>query len=398
MTQHQPPHTTGLTGEQTAWVGPPLPGPDEAASLPVLPQARDGESAPGVRHRVMHEACDDWTFLIGAGLVFHRGRLHAAWAQAPARVSENSIHELVRTRTSTDGGRQWQPVTTLAPGRAGRNNSHGAFHIAGDTLWYLAAAYEGIVWGRGLKGPAGIDWVFHNLRTEAFRYDADAERWESRGDVGELYPLQAPLRLPGGGWIMAGVDGYGRAATMTSQQDDIESPWNLSVIPHSLGGIAETNVVRHGESLLAFIRPIPGQPQRIHLARSRDNGMTWSDPRPTALPCATSKIAAATLSTGQHVLLFNYHSPRKVGPVTRERDDPVIAVTAPGEAAFGTIWRLRADHPPEARYPGHSSHHNPQWAYFYPVEYEGHLYVTYHSAKENAILSVIPTSLLEPRK
>jgi hypothetical protein len=390
----QPPHTTDLTCEETAWIGSPLPGPDEVSSLPVLPQAHNGAPAFAVEHRVIHEACDDWTFLIGVGLAFHQGRLHAAWAQAPAHVTENSIHEIVRTRTSTDGGCQWQPVTTLAPGRPGRNNSHGAFHIAGDTLWYFAAAYEGFVWGKGFKGPAGINWVFHNLRTEALSYDSNTDRWESRGDIGELYPLQAPLRLPSGNWIMAGVDGYGRAATMTSQQDDIERPWQMSVIPQSLGGIAETNVVKHGHALLAFIRPIPGQPQRVHLAQSRDGGMTWSAPRPSSLHCATSKIAATTLSTGQHVLLFNYDSPRQVASVTRQRDYPVIAVTAPGEIAFRAIWRLRPDFPPDARYPGHSSHHTPQWAYPYVIEHDGMLLVAYHNAKEDAWLTTIPLTLL----
>ncbi len=392
-TPHAPAPAPGASADSLLWAGPPLPGPDAAHELPVLPQSLPGQAdGRGAFHRVIHEADYAWSFLIGIGLAMHRNRLHAAWAQAPAHTPENTVKEVVRSRTSDDAGQTWRPIRVLAPGRDGRNNSHGVFHVMDGVLWYFAAAYEGFVWGKKLKGPADLNWVFHNLRTEAFRYDPAADAWSSQGDIGELYPLQAPLRLPGGGWLMAGMDGYGRGAVMTSQGDDILKPWRLTPIPKSLGGLAETNVLRHGDELLALLRPIPNQPQRIQLSRSSDAGQTWSDPQPTALPCATSKIAATTLSTGQHVLLFNYHATSQTGEPGRQRDYPVIAVTAPGESAFRALWRIRPDLPLSARFADHSQHHNPQWAYPYPLEHDGTLYVAYHSAKEDACLTTIPIS------
>ncbi len=381
------------------WAGPPLPGPDAVDALAVLPQfvagggdGCAGDGRGGVRHQVIHEADNEWSFLIGIGLAMHANRLHAAWAQAPAHTPENSVKEVVRSRTSTDGGKTWSAPRVLAPGHADRNNSHGAFHVVGDALWYYAATYEGIVWGKGLKGADGLNWVFHNLRTEAFRYDVASDSWHRMGEVGEMYPLQTPLRLPDGGWLMAGMDGYGRGAVMISQGDAVDQPWRTLAIPLTLGGMAEANVLRHGNDLLALLRPMPKQPQRIHLSRSSDSGRTWSDPLPTALPCASSKIAATTLSTGQHVLLFNFLATSQTGEKSRQRDYPVIAVTAPGQAVFRAIWRLRPDLPPAARFSDHSWHHTPQWGYPYPLERDGMLYVAYHSAKEDACLSIIPIS------
>jgi hypothetical protein len=200
--------------------------------------------------------------------------------------------------------------------------------------------------------------------------------------------------MSNGNWLMAGMDGYGRAAVMTSQGDRIDEPWHLTAIPQSLQGFAETNVLRQGDVLMAFIRPIPSQPNRVHVAESFDNGRTWGEVKATDLPAADAKIAAGTLSNGQHYLIFNYHGPRKVGTDTRHRDYPVIAVTAPGQTAFVALWRLRPDLPPEALYADHSTHHSPQWAYPYAVEHNDKLYVIYHSSKENAVLTIIPVSLL----
>lgn len=353
-------------------------------SGPPFPETQDQIQPPDVITNVVLHAPRDgqYTFLHGAAIVHHEGRLYANWANSP--VHENSPDESLQGSSSSDGGLTWTPRQIIARPRDGEPNfSHTAFLPLNGELWTFAARFRGLREEPGLKFP--------DLQVEALVLDEKTDTWQSRGTVGRgMWPYVQPIRLSNGNWITAGQGSFGEPGVMISQGGDV-TKWKTIQIPVAKDmpqGFGETALLRTagGRELLALVRP--GSGTRVAWASvSRDNGETWSETRPTNLPIGLSKMYSGRLSTGQPFVVANFPSWGRT-----DRDTLVVAVGKPGADSLSKLYQLRFG-PTRPVYSGFAK--GAQWSYPYAHEHDGKLYIVYSVNKEECGLSIVPVSALK---
>ncbi len=329
----------------------PLP---RAAELPVL---------EGVRFSVIKPyqfAKDGYRFLHGVALCFHRGKLYASFGHN--RGGENTDTEEARFCVSEDEGRTWRGVETIDPGEGPVGVSHGAFLSHGGRLWAFMGAYTGTMQG---------------IHTRAYLLDEASGAWQAKGTVieGGFWPMQEPIRMDDGNWIMAGISagvysekGTHPAAVAISRGEDF-TKWDLVPIPpvRGLPMWGESTVIVRGRRVTSISRY--GGEARALVAESGDFGRIWTSMAPSNLPMATSKPIAGLLSTGQRYLVCSTSADggKRRAPLT-------LAVSRPGEERFSKVFVIRRADFPEG--PG-ESHGRASLSYPYAVEHEGQLYVGY---------------------
>lgn len=325
---------------------------------------------------------DGYNWLHGVAVCWHDDRLFATFGHN--KGNENTSTEVARGRMSGDGGKSWGPVFTIDDGdTANPAVSHG-----------VLLSYRGQLWA--------FHGAFHDrmkeVHTLAFVFDHSSSTWEPRGIVAEdgFWPLQEPLKMDDGNWIMAGISvggGYGGpddpAAVAISHGDDF-SDWDVVKIPkpENLTMWGESTVIVDGPEVLNIAR----WREPIALAAlSRDYGRTWTEIREANLPMAASKPYAGILFTGQRYLIgtTTADSGNRRSPLT-------IAVSRPGEKVFRKIYRIRdavCDGPGE-------SDPKCRLSYPYAVEHDGKLYVGYSNDgtrggnRNSAELAIVPVESL----
>ena len=334
------------------------PKPIEIWGGGAVPKAVDLPTPRDVRFSVIKPyefQKDAYRFLHGLALAWHKGRLYASFGHN--KGPENTGSEEARGRISTDGGRTWGEVFTIDSGHGNLAVSHGVFLSHQGRLWAFQGAFYNSM---------------ERIHTRAYVLDEQAGQWQAKGVVvdGGFWPMQEPLKMQDGNWIMSGFGG-GLPGVAISHGDDL-TKWDLVVIPKdpSVGKIwGESTVVLDDRRVINISRY--GQQALALVAVSEDFGRTWSPSRPSNLPMATSKPYTGTLSTGQQYLICTTtaDSGGRRSPLT-------IAVTRPGEARFSRVFRIRdAEH----EGPG-ESHPGAALAYPYAVEHEGRLYVGYSNS------------------
>ena len=325
---------------------------------------------------------DGYNWLHGVAVCWHKGRLYATFGHNKGH--ENTSTEVARGRVSSDGGRSWGPVFTIDDGdTANPAVSHGVLLSHAGQLWAFHGAFHDRM---------------KQVHTLAFVLDETSDTWQPRGVVAEegFWPLQEPLKMDDGNWIMAGISvngGYGGpndpAAVAISHGDDFTN-WDVVVIPkpENLDMWGESTVVVNGPEILNIARwrdPV------ALAAASKDYGRTWTESREANLPMAASKPYAGTLSTGQCYLVATTtaDSGNRRSPLT-------IAVSRPGEKFFSKVYRMRdAVHDG----PGESAP-KCRLSYPYAVEHDGKLYVAYSNDgsrganRNSSELAVVPVKSL----
>ncbi|NLS96223.1 MAG: cycloinulo-oligosaccharide fructanotransferase [Planctomycetaceae bacterium] len=350
-----------------------------------VPKSAECPFVEGVEYVVVkarEPEVDGYNWLHGAAVCWHGDRLYATFGHNQGH--ENTATEVARGRMSADGGRTWGPVFGIDDGdTANPAVSHGVLLSHGGELW----AFHGAFHDRRQK-----------LHTRAFVLDQASGVWQPRGVVaeGSFWPLQEPLKMDDGNWIMAGICVSDRqdaadnpAAAAISRGDDF-TRWDVVRIPkpEGLNMWGESTVVADGPEVLNIARW--GTPFAL-AALSKDFGRTWTETRETNLPMAASKPYAGTLSTGQRYL---------VGTTTADsgnrRSPLTIAVSRPGAKVFSKIYRIR-DAVCEG--PGESDL-KCRLSYPYAVEHEGKLYVIYSNDgarggnRNSAELAIVPVASL----
>jgi len=303
---------------------------------------------------------DGYRFLHGVALAFHKGKLYASFGHNQG--GENTDTEEARVRVSADGGKTWGSTTTIDSGdEPGVGVSHGVFLSHGGKLWAFHGAY---------KGTMG------KVHTRAYVLNEADGTWERKGTVieGGFWPLQEPLKMAEGNWIMSGISvGKGDPAAVAISRGEDFTHWDLVVIPKpkSLKMWGESAVFLDGRRVVNIARCDGKQPDAL-LAVSEDYGRTWTESRPSNLPMAASKPYAGTLSTGQHYLICS-----TTADGGNRRHPLTLALTRPGETTFSQVFVIR--HALFAEGPG-ESHARASLAYPYAIEHEGRLYVGYSNS------------------
>lgn len=325
---------------------------------------------------------DGYNWLHGAAVCWHDDKLFVTFGHN--KGNENTSTEVARGRVSADGGKSWEPVFTIDDGAtANPAVSHGVLLSHDGELWAFHGAFHDRM---------------KQVHTLAFVLDPSSNVWQPRGIVAEegFWPLQEPLKMDDGNWIMAGIsvaEGYGGpndpAAVAISHGDDF-TKWDVVKIPkaENLTMWGESTVIVDGPEVLNIAR----WREPIALAAlSKDYGRTWTEIREANLPMAASKPYAGTLSTGQRYLIgtTTADSGNRRSPLT-------IAVSRPGEKLFRKIYRIRdavCDGPGE-------SDPKCRLSYPYAVEHGGKLYVVYSNDgsrggnRNSAELAIMPVGSL----
>jgi hypothetical protein len=334
----------------------------KSAELPVIEGARFSVIKPYAF------AQDGYRFLHGVALCFHEGKLYASFGHN--RGGENTDTEEARYTVSEDEGRTWSEVRTIDAGaEPGLGVSHGAFLSHQGTLWAFMGAYRGIMEG---------------IHMRAYTLDEKGGRWQPKGVVieGGFWPMQEPVKMDDGNWIMAGIkagvysdEGTHPAAVAISHGEDF-THWDLVVIPPAAGlkMWGESTVIVKGKQVMNVSRF--GAEGRALVAVSGDYGRSWSKMLPGNLPMATSKPIAGMLSNGQRYLVCTTtaDSGKRRAPLT-------LAVSKPGESVFSKVFVIRHAVFPDG--PG-ESHERGSLSYPYAIEHDGHLYIGYSNNGGNA--------------
>lgn len=350
-----------------------------------LPKSADLHPVKNARFHVIKKQRPDedgckWT--LGVGLAWHKGRLYASYGYNTG--AENTPTEEAHVRVSEDGGKTWSRTTVMDSGEGDLGVSHGVFLSHAGALWAFMGAFY------------AHSQPYHRVHTRAYVLNEDSGTWEPRGAVleGGFWPMQEPVRMGDGNWIMSGLriagafGGEGNLPAVAISRGDDFSTWDLRVIAAEpgLGGIwGESTVVVEGNRILNMSRY--GKQARALLSISEDHGRTWTPAAVSNLPMATSKPYAGILSNGQRFLVCT-----TTADTGGARSPLTIAVSRPGESVFSRVYLIRRSLFPEG--PGVSGE-KVDFSYPYAVEHAGNLYIGYthksHAANE---LAIVPVSSL----
>ena len=362
--------------------------PQTAPGLPLwdaahpMPKAAELPQAAGAEFHVIKKKRPDkdganWT--LGVGLAWHKGRLYASYGFNKGH--ENTPTEEAHLKVSDDGGKTWSAPVVMDDGEGNLGVSHGVFLSHEGKLWsFMGAFYD----------------KFQRTHTRAYVLNETSGEWEKRGVVvdGGFWPMQEPLRMADGNWIMSGArvdrgdgDQSAQPAVAISRGDDF-TKWDMIAIPLApgLGKIwGESTVIVEGRRITNISRY--GKKSLALLSVSEDYGRTWTPSAPSNLPMATSKPYAGTLSTGQRFLVCT-----TTADTGGRRSPLTIAVSKPGESLFSKVFLIRNS--VFEGTPGVSDA-RADFSYPYAVEHEGRLYIGYtHKSHVANELAVIPVEAL----
>lgn len=365
-----------LESFSSALAGEPTPAPrfalwSESTPFPRREELRYPQGATDVM--VHRRSADGYDFLHDTAIVQHKGTLFAAWYNCPQ--GEMTGQSLIRGRRSSDGGRTWSEVETIAADR----KKQGILYVPVAFLSHGGTLYAFVT---NMKG--GPDLVH---ACEAFVLDEKSNAWVSRGFIaGPFIANCAPQRLADGNFIMAGrmAERPGQKPTIPavaiSHGENLTDPWTLvRLLPASAPAntrrmpFPETTAIVEGRQITALVRRDGANSLAFF---SQDEGRTWSAPSEHNFPTEGSKIYAGLLSTGQRYVVCNLPG----GP---RRSLLVIAVSRPGHAAMSKMWKLRDG-------PSQDLEAGPEWSYPCAIEFGGKLYVVYTSEKHHCVLTTIP--------
>lgn len=309
---------------------------------------------------------DGYRFLHGVAITLYHHTLVTTFGHN--RGGENTGSEEANSRFSKNG-KNW--CTLVSVGGAGKVDSfavsHGVLLNYRDTLWSFNASFHGIM---------------QDLHTKAYTWNEKKQEWEYKTIVARegFWPLQEPVQMDNGEWIMAGAsvsNGAIPAVAICNQNDFLH--WRVIKVPLSVTVWGESTVLVNGPNVLLISRSGTATPKQpgygyplAWVSLSKDYGHTWSQLQPANLPMADSKPYTGVLSTGQRYLIASISADggSRRSPLT-------IAVSKPGEQTFSKLYVIR-----HAVHPNKKTESNPaaSLAYPYAMEYKKYLYVVYSNS------------------
>ncbi|MFV0405759.1 MAG: exo-alpha-sialidase [Propioniciclava sp.] len=130
----------------------------------------------------------------------------------------------------------------------------------------------------------------------------------------------------------------GSDITVIQISDDAGRSWTGVDVPSSAGCVHANVVELTPGELVALFRS--RYADRIYISRSRDNGDSWSPPRPTVLANNNSSIAAIKLPSGRLGVVYNDLSFSAVrGQVFWPYERPALTIAVSDDAGLSFPWR-----------------------------------------------------------
>lgn len=308
---------------------------------------------------------DGYRFLHGVAIARYQDQWVVTFGHN--KGAENTGSEEAQSMFSKNG-KNWGPLITIANPSGDQAVSHGVLLNDKNTLWSFNACFKNIM---------------KEMQTNAYSWDNENKKWVLRGKAvaDGFWPLQQPLKMENGEWIMAGAY-FGKKGTVPAVaicKEDNFLHWEVKTISTPVNVWGECTVIPDGANVLLISRSSNGTPRfkgyshpLAWVSLSKDYGHTWSELQPANLPMAASKPYAGILSTGQRYLIGTTTADSK-----NARRPLTIAVSKPGENTFSKIYCIRKAVHKKGKV---ESDPKASLAYPYAIEYKDHLYVVYSNS------------------
>lgn len=179
---------------------------------------------------------------------------------------------------SADDGRSWSPVTYLPAGLIGPVRTKPL--VLGDGTWLAGSSVEA-----GYRGDTPARAPYRAWAVWVERSEDRGRTWSKRGPVtvpGQPFGvIQPTLWVDAGGEIhmlMRSTERIGRIVASSSMDGGRTwSPGHLTELPNPNAGIDVVRL-RDGRLILVY-NHLPAGRSALHLAVSKDDGATWTEPQ-----------------------------------------------------------------------------------------------------------------------
>ncbi|MEZ6130008.1 MAG: sialidase family protein [Planctomycetaceae bacterium] len=265
-------------------------------------------------------------------LAYHDDRFWCIWSDGP-RVEDEPTQE-IKYATSSDGLNWSVPRTVTGTPTAPNAFIARGLWLRNGELLALAAHFRG-------KGAFG-NQTEKQLELLAYKYEKTSDTWQRYGRVYDNAINNFPPQLlPSGDWIMTRRDSRFNVTTLIGGKSSL-SDWNAFPVV----GISEVKGFRPDEpvfwstadsSMVALFRDNGGSGRLFH-ALSHDSGKSWTTPRLSNFPNASSKLYSMQTSRGFRVLVLN------ANPAAGRRE-LYLSTSADGKT-FTQLARLDIPSPP----------------------------------------------------
>jgi len=315
----------------------------------------------------------------GVVMTAFKGKLYCMWQSSPK--DEDSDDTWVAYSMSSDEGTTWSKPQPLALPTEDYYCTSGGWLVRGDTLIAFIDT-----WQKGLEPRGG--------KTN-YMMSTDGEAWSQMlpvrmtdGNVMEGVLEQDPYSLPDGRIISAShfMPGLHVCPVFTDDPSGV-SGWRKGLFESEDNGKQsreiEPSQYRQPDGTLVMLFRDQKSSFRKLAAVSKDRGERWSKPVMTNLPDARTKQCAGNLPDGRSFMVSC--------PANDKRRWPLVLQLSQDGIVFDKAILLRSglstDLPPR-RYEGKYK----TLGYNYPkaMTYQGNLYVSYSTNKEDVECTVIP--------